>query len=143
MPEKPKRIHLLGDGRHEEAVAAAGITPGHLIALNSDGKVVVHPTSGGYAETAFALEDALQGRTIDKAYVADEVVSYVLAEGGDVVYAWLNVGENVAIGDLLSSNGDGTLEKVSGAEIPLAIALETLNLSDSEHAPERIRVRTL
>ncbi len=75
--------------------------------------------------------------------MADEVVSYVLAEGGDVVYAWLNVGENVAIGDLLSSNGDGTLEKVSGAEIPLAIALETLNLSDSEHAPERIRVRTL
>ncbi len=139
----PKRIHLLGDGRHEEGVAAAGITPGHLVALNSDGKLVVHPTSGAYAETAFALEDALQGRTIDKAFVATEVVPYVLAETGDVVYAWLNVGENVVIGDLLSSNGDGTLEKVAGGEIPLAISLDTLNLSDSEHVPGRIRVRVL
>lgn len=141
--EAPKRIHLLGDGRHEEGVAGGTVKPGHLVALNSDGEIVVHPTSGGPAEALFALEDALQGRTIDTAYAADDVVAIVVAEKGDVVYAWLNVGESVAKGDYLVSNGDGTLQKRSSSEIAVAVSLDTLNLSDSEHAPERIRVRVL
>ncbi len=66
MPEAPKRIHLLGDGRHEEAVAGGTIRPGDLIKLNSDGEVVVHGSAGGNAEALFALEDALQGKEISQ-----------------------------------------------------------------------------
>jgi len=143
MPETPKRIHLLGDGRHEEAVAAGVIRPGDLIKLNSDGEVVVHASAGGYAEHLFALEDALQGRTIDHAYADDEVVSHVVAETGDVIYAYLSWGENVAKGDLLTSNGDGSLKKVTGSDKPIAVSLDTLNLSDSESADERLRVRII
>lgn len=143
MAEVPKRIHLLGDGRHEEALASAALTPGHLIELISTGKVRKHASAGVRCEKLFALEDALQGRTIDTAYAADELVGFVVCQPGDVVYAWLNVGESVVPGDLLVSNGDGTLQKLAGSEIALAVSLDTLNLSDSEHAPARIRARIL
>lgn len=143
MSELPKRILLIADDdyRHEEALAGGAITPGHLIALASTGKVVVHPTAGGAAERAFALEDALQGRSISTAYSADELVSFAICEPGDVVYAFLVNGENASIGSKLSSNGDGTLQVAAGVEIVVAISLEALNLSDSEHAPARLKVR--
>jgi len=143
MPEVPKRIHLLGSGRHEEAVAAGAIRPGDLLKTNSDGEVVVHASAGGYAERNFALEDALQGNGIDDNYAADDLVSIVNGAPGDVIYAWLSWGENVAIGDLLVSNGDGALKKLTSTDKPIAVALDTLNLADSESADERIRVRLL
>ena len=143
MPERPKRIHLLGKGRHEEAKAGGAIRPGDLIKLNSDGEVVIHATAGGSSEVAFALEDALQGKSITQSYAEDDVVSYVLADRGDVVFSYLSWGENVAIGDFLSSNGDGALRKVQGSDKPIAVALEALNLADSESADERLRVRVL
>jgi hypothetical protein len=139
----PHRIHLLGDGRHEEAVAGAIIKPGHLIKLDTDGEVILHATGGGYAEKAFALEDALQGRTINDAYAVGELVGFVMCNSGDVVYAWLSVGENVAVGSYLVSNGDGSLQVLAGTEVAIAVALEAKNLSDSESADERIRVRIL
>jgi len=141
MPEVPKRIHLLGDGRHEEFVAAGVVRPGDLIKMDSDGKVVKHASAGGYAERLFALEDALQGKEIGDSYAADDVVGAVVAQPGDVVYAWLSWGENVTKGDTLVSNGDGALKKLSSTDKPIAIALETLNLADSESADERIRCR--
>jgi hypothetical protein len=141
--EYPKRIHLKGQGRHEEAVAAAAITPGQLIKLDIEGKVKIHESTGGYAEKAFALEDALQGHTIDDAYSSGNVVGYVVALPGDVVYAWLAAGENVMKGDQLHSNGDGHLGRVSGSEIPLAVALEACDLSDSAAENTRIRVRIM
>lgn len=140
----PTRIHLKGPGRHEEAVAAGAITPGHLLQLNNAGKVVVHATSGGYAERIFALEDALQGKTISDAYASGDLVGYVVAPPGDEVYAFLADGESVVIGDQLVSNGDGTLQKLAGTEKPIAIALEAKDLSESSNsAAGRIRVRVL
>lgn len=142
--EYPKRIHLLGGGRHEEAVAAATITPGMLIALNNAGKVIPHANAGVLAERNFALEDALQGHGIDDNYSTGDLVGYVSAMPGDHVYAFLADGENVVIGDKLSSNGDGRLQKLAGSEIAVGIALEALDLSESGNTePGRLRVRLL
>lgn len=153
MAEKlvPTKIHLLGNGRHEEAVAAGAITPGMLLKASSTlddanppkSKVVAHDVAGGYAEAMFAVEDALQGRTIADAYSSGELVQIVMAEKGDVVLAWLNSGENVAAGDFLVSNGDGMLQKLAGSELPVAVSLQTMNLSDSNDPDTRIRVRIL
>lgn len=146
------RIHLIGSGRLEEDIAGAALTPGHLIeAYNASGtkKVRKHSTEGGYAERGFALEDALQGREIDTAYAADERVSYVLAAPGDVVYAYLKAGENVAIGAKLISAGDGTLiaegSASSGTTVKQIIgqAEEALDLSASGATDTRLAVRVL
>jgi hypothetical protein len=96
----------------EELVAGGAITPGHLIALGSAGTVAVHAVAGGNAlPPMFALEDELQGKTIDDAYASGNRVQVWIPNRGDVVNALLKDGENIAKGDLLESAGDGTLQK--------------------------------
>ena len=139
----PKRIHLLGSGRTEEGVAAGAITPGHLLTRNSSGNLIKHATAGGWAEKQFAVEDALQGRTIADAYASAERVTTVLASPGDVVYAWLSGGEVVTQDEFLTSNGDGTLKVAGSTDIRIAVPLENVDASDSADVDERIRVRIL
>lgn len=140
--ELPKRIHLRGPyAQFEEAVAAGTIKPGHLIAQDTNGNVIVHPAADGNAERMFALEDALQGKTIADNYASGSRVFAVIAQRGDIVYAWLSGGESATRNEYLSSNGDGTL-KVSTTN-PIAVAMETVDASDSNDVDERIKVRIL
>lgn len=111
-----KTIVLKGLGVRFEAVANAAITPGHLVELMSTGKIRVHSDSDGHAEKAFAVEDDLQGQIISHAYEAAERVQYEIFSPGCVVNALIADGQNVAIGDPLSSNGDGTLKKYTPAD---------------------------
>jgi hypothetical protein len=148
--ELPKRIYLIGDGRMEEALAAEVIKPGHLVKLNSDGDVIKHNSAGGWAEKSFAQEDALQGKTIDDAYAVNDsantpdIVFIVMAQTGDVVYAWLAAGESADPSKFLASNGDGTLQVAGSSDIRLAVPLETVDNSDTgENTAVRIRVRIL
>jgi len=143
MSTTPKRIHLRGSGIAEEAVAAAAIRPGDLLAYDSAGKVAKHATAGGWAEKAFALEDALQGKDIDENYALGDRVSYVIGQSGDIVRAWLSGGENAAKGDFLTSNGDGALKVATSSDIRIAVALEAVDASDSNDVDERITVRLL
>lgn len=147
MAELPKRIHLINsaEGRFEEGQAAAAITPGMLVALNVDGEYVPHPTAAGFAEKNFALEDALQGRTIDTDYADGERVFTVIANPGDVIYALLAPGESVDQTDFLTSNGDGMLKAGTGTNAPVGVPLEAVDNSDTDSGtePKRIRVRIL
>lgn len=140
----PKKIHLVGDGRYEEAIAAGAIMPGHLVKLDSDGKVAVHGSAAGVAERMFAVEDALQGNSIDDAYAADDRVALVIARPGDVIYAWLDAGADgtVAVGDPLTSSGNGLLKKGVATNI-VAIALQALDLNDTGDVDTRIKVRVI
>jgi len=142
--ETPKRIHLRGDyGVHEEARAGGAIRPGDLIDQASTGKMLKHPTAGGWAEKAFALEDALQGNGIDDNYATDDLVSFTICKPGDIVYAWLSGGETVTLDDFLTSNGDGALKVASSTDIRIAKPLEAVDASDSNDVDERIKVRIL
>jgi hypothetical protein len=127
--------------------AAAAITPGQLLELTSSETVQAHSSAGQNAPKYFALEDELQGNGIDDAYASGDKVQVWSCVPGEEVYAILADGENVAIGDLLESNGAGYLqahvadtESFESAETgsitvyPLQIvgqALEALDLSDS------------
>jgi hypothetical protein len=142
------QIHLTGEYfRREEDTAAATIKPGYLLEKTSAGKVQAHSMEGGWAERAFAIEDALQGDTTSDSYSADDEVSYNLEQPGNVVQAWLKAGENVSKGDALISAGDGTLIK-NGSEGSsttvrqiIAYAEEALDLSDSGDTATLMDVR--
>lgn len=132
--------------------AQAPITPGMVIILNSSNKVQAHNVAGGnVAPIMFALEDELQGNSIDDDYAADDKVQCWVTGRGDEVYAILaDDTAAVVIGDLLESNGDGYLKKhVSDVEsfesaepgsitvYPnqiVGVALEAVDLSDSSGA---------
>jgi len=144
------RIHSKGAFRQDEAKAgAAGIYPGMLIMLNSSGDVVVHATEGGWAEKAFAQEDALQGNTIATVYANGAIVTYILPAKAGCVNALLETGYSYAIGDHLISAGNGKL--MQSAEISsdgtlaevLAVCEEAVDLSDSVAVDTLGRVRVL
>jgi len=127
-----------------EKVPAAAFYPGHLLERTSADKVQKHSTSGGTCSLPmFAIEDENQGNGIDDAYGTSDRAVCWMPQRGDQVYAVLADGQNVAIGDYLESNGDGTLKKFAADTADsddaftgydrqvVAQADEALNLSDS------------
>jgi len=145
MPtELPKRIHLVNaGGLYEEGRAAAVITPGMLVAIDTNGELIPHGVAGGPAARNIAIEDALQGRGIDDDYADDELVRYIVGVPGDTFYALLSGGEAVTRDDFLSSNGDGTLKVASSTDDRLFIPVEAVDASDSNDVNERIKVRAI
>lgn len=121
----------------DEKEVAAAVTPGHLIERTSADKVQKHATAGGPVFPMFALEDSFQGRKITDAY---DTTTYKRAPiwiptRGDQVYAHITV-EDVDIGDLLESAGDGTLRKydiassggvIEGSNIIVGRAVEAIS----------------
>jgi hypothetical protein len=149
----PKTIVLRGNPTHHEAQAgAAGILPGHLIRLSStSGDVLVHNVAAGFCAPMFAREEDYVGGTISDAYADNDRIPYVHCQGGDEIYALLPASAAaVVIGDLLESNGDGTLKKTTRASTntttaiahPIAIALQAVDNSGGG-AAVRIKVRII
>lgn len=131
----------------EEYIADAAIKPGHLIKLDSDGKVTVFATAKGMVLPMFALEDEHRGKTITDAYAQGDRVQCWIPSRGDVVYAILDKGQNVGIGDMLEPHDDGSLQKLTtgtsasdGGAI-VGVALEALNLTASTAVATHIKVR--
>ena len=130
-------ILLKGRGIRTEAVAGGAITPGHLVALNSTGKLVVHPTAGGLAVPTFAVENDLEGKDIADAYATNDYVQAETLYSGCEVLARVAAGAAaIAKGAYLQSAGDGTLQNraagTPGSAFPgigIAQALEAVDNS--------------
>jgi hypothetical protein len=163
----PHTIVLAGDPeRPTTKKAAEAITPGHLLtfATGSDaGKLKKHATAGGNATPAFALEDFTPDRhvttePIDTPYASGESVQWIVAEPGDLVYAWVPASAAAIVeGDFLESNGDGTLRKHTPPAIDetgsstvtvytkaiVGVAAEAVDNHSNSSSAVRIRVRVL
>lgn len=107
-----RTILLKGDlaYRHDEALANAALSPGHLVELMSTGKVKKNTIVAGTIPVAVAKEDAMIGKTINDAYAADDLVPYHIARSGDVLHLRLPAGASAVV------KGDG-LEPVSGGTV--------------------------
>jgi len=141
----------------EEYTAAAAIIPGMLLELIAAGTVQAHSTATGSALPMFPLEDEFQGKTINDAYAAGDVIPQVWIPGrGDQVYALLDDGETTVIGSFLESAGNGFLQVYSSAASAAAdavdhrivgVALEAVNLASSSDtwptADRRILIRII
>lgn len=134
------RIVLKAIGRADEGNAAAAITPGHLLALNSAGAYVPHNSAGAQPERLFAVENALAGKGINDAYASGDRIQIHVAAPGDEVSAWLTTSQTVVVGDQLASAGNGSLRKKNSGDFPVAIAIEAVTTTTSA---ARIRVRVL
>jgi len=132
-------ITIKGQGVRNERIANATIKPGALVELMSTGKLRAHATAGGNAQTAFAVEDDLQGKGIGDNYAADAKVQYNIFAPGDQVYAWLANGQDVAVGDFLESAGGGEFRAFTSG-VPVAVAVEAVDMSDSDGADPSGRI---
>jgi len=144
---RPRRIHLKkgGESVYEEGRAGATIMPGMLIALTSSATYIPHGTQDVVAEVNIAIEDALQGKSIDDHYVSGDLVRFVIPLRGDVVLAILEAGQNVTDGQLLTSNGAGYVQAASNDSDSILVALEDRNANDTGAVidDQRIRCRVL
>ncbi len=146
MSTNRNRIVLKGENsRHEEYVAAGTIVPGMLLVQDSAGKVKAHNSQAGKAQALFALEDALQGKTIDDNYISGALVGCAYPQRGDVILALVLPGASIDKGDFLSSAGDGTLQKESSTGYVVAVAEEASSDEDvdSDVNYRRLAVRIL
>lgn len=125
--------------------AGGVITPGMLVLIESDGDVVAHDTEDGYCAKLFALEDELRGKTIDDNFASGDPVQVWFATPGEEVYAILDNGEDISEGDLLSSAGNGKVQAVGSGGVPIAQALEDVDMSGSSGVDPsgRIEIRIL
>lgn len=104
------QINLTANGLLDERQAGeSGIYPGMLLAINSSGNVVKHPTIGGFAAKRFAQEESLLGGTVNTVYANGAKVRNTTFVAGGKIQALLKAGFVYLKGDDLVSGGDGTL----------------------------------
>lgn len=150
----PDRIILVGSPLYKElpledldVYGVGAITPGFLCERTSTDTVQPHSTAAGAASAIFAVEsESFQSGTnemggIDDDYDQDgQSVLLAYCPPGTEVYALLSVGENVARGALLESNGDGALQ--AGTTNAIVRALEAKDNSGGS-AAVRIKAEVL
>jgi hypothetical protein len=139
----PSTILLKGTlrARYEEYTSAGTITPGHLIEDDNTGKVIVHGTDGGAGEKIFAIEDALQGKTVADNYASGDLVRVHHAQLGDIVNAVLKASQTVTNDLPMCSAGDGSVRKTTAtSDIVLARCQTVLTASVSTTTRVRLRI---
>ncbi len=136
----------------EEGLAAATITPGELLEIDSNGNLIPHDDEDEAVQGKLvALEtihaDAQGTEQIDATYGSGDLVYYTIGQSGDVFYMWLEGSENVGEGDFLASGGSGNLHEITpgtdtevGAVV--AVAAEDLDLT-AQAARARIKARII
>lgn len=115
--------------KYEEGRVHTGktILPGMLIETTSTGTLQPHSTDGGEAECLVAIEDPLQGKTIDDSYAADDLCRYLNLLPGAEFQAILTTGQSVSPDEWWTSDGDGKIRvAVPGTDTLMGKFLETL-----------------
>jgi len=128
--QTPNTVWLGGQGTEvNDVFAGAAITPGHLIQrYNSSGMKLRKHATAGAAGAMYALNQSMQNKGLSDAYAAGDLVEAVIFQRGASVYAFIASGNNIANGDALTSNGDGSL-KAAGSGVVIAYALEAVDNS--------------
>lgn len=103
-------IRTYGELVVEEATASGTIYPGALVSV-VNGAVDNHSVDGGFTPHKIAMSRAELGELITDAYTSGDTVRVNTPRAGDVYAVRLKASENVAKGDYLVSQGDGTVKK--------------------------------
>jgi hypothetical protein len=136
MADVIKRIHSKGPFTQEEYKAAeAGIYPGMQVKLDTNGELVKHSSSGGALgdEKMFAMEDQIQGKTVDDVYADDSIVTVILPYVGCEVNLLLEDGEIVTPAVKVMAGGDATIKANSGGTQIIGMSTGSLDLTGSNN----------
>lgn len=129
-------IDLSINGRYLEGIAATGsaIIPGQLLRRTTVvGEVNTHATADGPAQQLIAIENQLEGKSIDDPYAEGDTVYIRLCLPGDRFLGRLNTGQSVTAGKYLTSAGNGNLKAVPAPPVSddaiVGCALEAVDAS--------------
>lgn len=119
------------------------LKPGMIAALNSSGELIAQVAEGAACEKLVILEDALQGKTVNDTYTAGTVADAAVIFPGSEAQVLLKAGEKVVVGDYVTGSGAGTFQKLESTQVPLAVALEACDLTESDAVDTLVDVRFL
>jgi len=124
----PKTIKLR---KHLDVInergASVAILPGMLVELTAADTYQLQATDGGQYIGAVALEDELQGKTIEQTYAIGNPVQAWTAVRGEEAQLRLATGSTIVVGDKLTPAGDGTVRKLAvETEFLFAVAGEAI-----------------
>lgn len=143
-----KRVVLKGHSgaQYKEAIAAAAITPGHIIELDATQKA--QKQASAKAPLAVATENHHFGGGLNDAYAADDRVNYQVLQSGAEFQALVGTSvAAIAYGALVKVNTakPGTVVTIGASEEALAIGIarEAVNNSANAVSEARIRIEVL
>lgn len=137
---------VFGDPATHEYQVAAAVTPAYLLEVTSAGKVQHHSTAGGMVVPIIvALENQLVGDTISDASGASDFIPVWCPRRGDIAIMAIKASENIAVGDLLESAGDGTLRERVSDTSAATIALSSIvgKALDATNTASIVNIRVL
>ncbi len=106
------RVLLKSMGHHDEGVVGSAILPGEAVRLAADGEYDVEtlaPVIAAGRGLKLAKEAVLNaGKTVDDAYVVDDILFFYMPLPGDHVNVLVKTGEDIDVGDYLSVEGNGS-----------------------------------
>jgi hypothetical protein len=155
MARNTNTIRSKGQYSQDEAYTTEAITPGmivqidaaELVGLNDEPQIKKCAETDVYVDRAFAVEDGLQGKTVDDDYAIDSLVTFIIPFRGSQVNARVAV-NTYAAGDKLVQDGVGQLTLAS-AVVPevevgaTAGAAGAMTLGVAQEAPASWEVGTL
>jgi len=98
--------------REDRRKAAAALTPGQLLEIDSNGDWALHSTAGGPSQKAVAMENDLAGEGIDTDIASGDLAPVAILQSGALFVGRLdNASANVVAGDPIESNGNGNVRK--------------------------------
>lgn len=130
MAKNTIKVKKYADVVEEIKATEVAITPGMLLERTSAGLVQACTATTGAVFPMFALEDELQGKGIDDNYAVSAQIQCWIPGRGDMVYALLEDGEDVEIGEFMESAGNGKLQVLTTGQ-PIAVAVEAVDDSGS------------
>lgn len=147
-----RTIHQKGSPQRLEGLASTStIYPGHLVEMTNAAQDTwkLRATAGAKNEKAVAVEDDLKGNGVATAYTANNRIQVNIYKSGEECIVRVANGENIAKGDKLIANNDGTVKEHtldSSATVVeehvIGIALEAKDMSDSSAAdPSDVMIR--
>ena len=130
-------------GRYDEGKAAATLKPGYLALMDANGEYIPHGTAAATTTPVCVVTEHMlweQGKTIADSYADDDWISVWYPNNGDEIQAWIEDNSNIAVGALLESAGDGTLQAVTTGKA-IAQAIEAVDTTGGAAAAAQIKVR--
>lgn len=109
-----------------EGKAGGAITPGMLLNIRNVAAVVAHNEAGQECQCAVAVENDLVGKGIGDNYANGEQIRWLVLGDGERFYGLIAASQNIAVGDLLTSNGDGMLKEAGATDFVIGIARTAL-----------------
>jgi len=114
-PQMILRRGNYGDVHYEEFICATTAPyPGMLVQVNANNTVSVQTSVGGDVPIIVAVEDSLQGLTINDQYTVNNVVRCLIAAPGHVIQGPIPAGAVTTIGMVMVSKGDGSWTPQTG-----------------------------